>query len=90
MTGLIAAILFGKGGPLHVANALLLNEVSTLFVNKRVMILNYEMGSSRYYTVNAILFVLTFFIFRMCLNSWLIYEIVRIYIKTDFQEISTF
>lgn len=85
MTGLMSAILFGKGGPLHVANVLLLNEVSTLFVNYRVMILNYEMGQSRYYTVNAILFVTCFFLFRICLNTWLVYEIIRIIMLTDFK-----
>ena len=90
MTGLMSSIAFGKGGSLHVANVLLLNEVSTLFVNYRVMILNYEMGSSRYYTVNAVFFVITFFLFRIVLNTWMVYEVVRIVRLTNFASLTDF
>jgi len=62
---------------------MLLNEVSTFFVNYRAFLLNYEMGDSKYYLWNAGCFLLTFFLFRIVLNSVMFYFIIKIVIETD-------
>jgi len=57
---------------------MLFNEVSTFFLNYRIFLLDFKLNETRIYSINAILFALSFLIFRIILNTVLCFYVVRL------------
>lgn len=68
---------------------MLFNEMSTFFLNYRIFLLDYKLNNTRIYGINAICFALTFFIFRICLNFFLCFYIMKIILKAKVLDLSS-
>lgn len=81
--GLIALfllVILGEPAPIKLANVILLNEISTYFLNYRTFMLNFKMEKSKWYMYNGLMFALTFFLFRVVVNTILIFYVVKLWI----------
>eukprot|EP00347_Sterkiella_histriomuscorum_P021073 403335363 len=69
ITGFICAIIYGPGGALIISNVLLINELSTFFLNYRQFFLVFKKTSSPWYKYNAVAFLFTFLFARIVFNT---------------------
>jgi hypothetical protein len=76
----IVLVIFGEGGPINVANVILINEISTFFLNYRIFLLDFKMNESRLYVWNGMCFLGSFLIFRIILNTALFWYIGKLWI----------
>lgn len=65
---------------------MLYNEVSTFFLNYRIFLLDFKLNGGTLYMINGMCFALSFFIFRIILNTVIAFYIFKIATQTDLLE----